>query len=158
MADAATSAGPKAEGGPSVQGLAQKINHLFDTVRRPDGSMYSNDEVATQVSNLNPEGSISGNYIWMLRNGQRDNPTKKHLESLASFFDVGPAYFFDDSKSQVIATELAVLKAIKDGGVERIAMRLNGLTPQSLDAVKAVIESLRTAEGLPPHPAEDQDT
>lgn len=79
-------------GGP----LAHKINYLFETVRRPDGKSYSNEEVAEAITELG-EATISGTYLWYLRRGDRDNPTKKHLEVLARFFGVSPAYFFDDA-------------------------------------------------------------
>lgn len=85
-------------GGP----LARKINHLFETVRRSDGKPYSNEEVAEAITELG-EATISGTYLWYLRRGDRDNPTKKHLEILARFFDVSPAYFFDDDRSRRIA-------------------------------------------------------
>ena len=135
--------------------LAQKINHLFDIIRRPDGTRYSNEEVAAALAQ-NAEGSkISGSYLWLLRRGDRDNPTIKHLEALASFFDVSPAYFFDDARSRAIAGELAVLRAIQDGNIERIAARLNGLSPRGIEAITKVIESVRAAEGLVPEPPDE---
>jgi transcriptional regulator with XRE-family HTH domain len=120
---------------------------LFDTVRRPDGTRYSNEEVAAAVSS-GDAGKISGSYLWLLRKGDRDNPTIKHLETLARFFDVSPAYFFDDVQSRAIANELAVLRALKDANVRRIAARLSGLSPGSIEAIAKVIESVRAAEGL----------
>jgi transcriptional regulator with XRE-family HTH domain len=135
--------------------LAQKINHLFDTIRRPDGSRHSNEEVAAALSTADG-GRISGSYLWLLRRGDRDNPTIKHLEALASFFDVSPAYFFDDAKSRAIASELALLRALKDANVERIALRLNGLSPRGIEAITKVIESVRAAEGLAPEPPEER--
>ena len=134
--------------------LAQKINHLFDTIRRPDGTRFSNEEVAAAIGKGEPS-KISGSYLWLLRKGDRDNPTIKHLEAIASFFDVSPAYFFDDAKSRAIASELALLRAIKDAGVQRIATRLHGLSPRSVEAIAQVIESIRAAEGLAPTPPED---
>ena len=131
--------------------LAEKINHLFATVRRPDGTRYSNEEVAAALGG----SAISGSYLWLLRKGDRDNPTIKHLEALASFFDVSPAYFFDDARSRAIASELALLRALRDANVERIATRLSGLSPRAIDAITKVIESVRAAEGLAPEPSDD---
>src|SRR5258705_2577713 len=138
--------------------LAQKINHLFEIVRRPDGTKYSNEEVAAALGHGVDGAKISGSYLWLLRGGDRNNPTIKHLEALATFFDVSPAYFFDDAKSRAIAGELAILRAIKDGNIERIATRLSGLSPRGIEAITKVIESVRAAEGLVPEPPDDRAT
>jgi transcriptional regulator with XRE-family HTH domain len=129
--------------------LAHKINYLFETVRRPDGKPYSNEEVAEAI-NRRGDATISGTYLWYLRRGDRDNPTKKHLEVIARFFDVSPAYFFDDSRSRAIARELAVLRRLADADVQRVAMRLDGLSTRSLHAVAELIDRVRELEGLPP--------
>jgi transcriptional regulator with XRE-family HTH domain len=134
--------------------LARKINHLFDSIRRPDGARYSNEEVAAALSTTDG-GKISGSYLWLLRRGDRDNPTIKHLDALATFFDVSPAYFFDDAKSRAIASELALLRALRSANVERIAVRLNGVSARGIEAITQVIESIRAAEGLSPQPPED---
>ncbi|MBO0883459.1 MAG: helix-turn-helix transcriptional regulator, partial [Mycobacterium sp.] len=75
--------------------VAQRLEHLFHTVRKPDGREYSNDEVAAGIHQDQGE-TISASYIWYLRTGQRDNPTFKHINALARFFGVPAAYFFDD--------------------------------------------------------------
>jgi len=138
---------------PAAWSLAQRIDHLFETVRRPDGTCHSNKEVAAAMGD---DGSkaISGSYLWLLRNGQRDNPTKRQLEALAKFFGVRPAYFFDDVSSQAIAQELALLRAMKKAGIQHIAARLSGLSPRGIDAITHIIEAVRAAEGLP-EPDED---
>jgi len=126
--------------------LAEKINHLFATVLRPDGKRYSNDDVAGTVT---ADGTqISNQYLSYLRRGERDNPTKKHLEALARFFSVSPAYFFDDVKSKAIAEELQLLRALADSGVKRVATRLGGLSPDSLRNIASIIEHVREIEGL----------
>jgi transcriptional regulator with XRE-family HTH domain len=151
---------PSAAGGPSTWTLAERINHLFDTIRRPDGSRHSNEEVAAAMRNDQSRAGakglpqISAQYLWLLRRGDRDNPTKRHLEALARFFDVSPAYFFDDEQSQAIASELALLKALREAGVQRLAARLTGLSPRTIDAITQIVESARAVEGLPgPEPS-----
>lgn len=62
----------------------------------------------------------------MLRKGQRDNPTKKHLELLASFFGVSPAYFFDEAAAERIEQQLDLLAAFRDGEILRLAARAAG--------------------------------
>jgi ESX-1-secreted protein regulator len=125
--------------------LADRINHLFETVLRPDGSRYSNDEVAATMGD-GPQ--ISGAYLSSLRRGVRDNPTKRHLEALAGFFSVSPAYFFDDAEFVAIAEELKLLRALADSGVKRVATRLGGLSPDSLRNIASIVERVREIEGL----------
>ncbi|HEU5111358.1 MAG TPA: XRE family transcriptional regulator [Micromonosporaceae bacterium] len=127
--------------------LAHKINYLFETVRRPDGKPYSNEEVAESI-NGRGETTISGTYLWYLRRGDRDNPTKQHLEVLARFFDVSPAFFFDDERSRRVARQ--TLPAAPPTEAQRVAVRLDGLSPRSLRTVGELIDRVRELEGLPP--------
>lgn len=126
--------------------LASKINYLFETVRRADGKPYSNEEVAEAITELG-EASISGTYLWYLRRGDRDNPTKKHLETLARFFDVSPAFFFDDARSRQIAMTGRASRTDEDA--RRVAALLCDLSPRSRRAVTDLIGRVRELEGLP---------
>ncbi|MFG2059410.1 helix-turn-helix domain-containing protein [Micromonospora sp. NPDC048930] len=139
--------------------LADKINNLFDTIRRPDGTPHSNEEVAAAMAKTGGTSTISATYLWLLRRGERDNPTKRHLEALAKFFDVSPAYFFDDAKSRAIADELAAVKLLSDARISRVATRLGGLSTKSLRHIADIVEHVRAIEGLdtPTSAAEDSD-
>ncbi len=128
--------------------LARKLNRLFETIHPASRGEYSPEEVARAISDAG-EGSISPAYIYMLRKGQRDNPTKRHLELLAGFFGVTPAYFFDDEAAQRIEEELELLAAFRDGGIRRLAARASGLSPRSLSGILRMIEAAREIEGLP---------
>lgn len=130
--------------------LAEKLEYLFRTVREPGRREYGNEEVAAAITR-DQDVTISASYIWYLRTGQRDNPTFKHLNALARFFGVPPAYFFDDDTGARVEAELAVLTAMKDAGVRDIALRAAGLSPRSLDAINDVISRVRELEGLRPY-------
>jgi hypothetical protein len=140
---------PAADDAPPDCSLARRINHLFESVRRPDGKPYSNEEVAEAI-NGRGDTTISGTYLWYLRRGDRDNPTKKHLEVLARFFDVSPAFFFDDERSRRIAVDSVPEPRPADSLAERVAVRLDGLSPRSLHTVAELIDRVRELEGLPP--------
>src|SRR5258708_7491318 len=84
--------------------LADKINKLFGQVRKPNGKPYSSAEVADWCQKRTGE-SFSRAYMSYLRKGQRTNPTQQHLAALAAFFDVSPAYFFDDQRSTHITAQ-----------------------------------------------------
>ncbi|UKY53226.1 helix-turn-helix domain-containing protein [Streptomyces inhibens] len=131
--------------------LAAKLNHLFETVIPAGRGPYSTEEVARAITT---DGvSISGSYIWLLRRGQRDNPTLRHLEGMARFFGVPPAYFFDDQVSAKVDADLTLLTALRDSQVQQVALRTAGLSPQTLSSISEVIERVRELEGLPRRPA-----
>ena len=125
--------------------MAEKLNHLFDAVHPAGQGPYSNEEVAAAIQEQGGP-TISGTYIWLLRKGQRDNPTKKHLEALANFFGVPPAYFFDDEMASHLGAELDLLAALRDASVRDIALRVAELSPDSLDAIRGMIEQVRQLE------------
>jgi len=129
--------------------FADRLNHLFAVVTKADGRAYSNEEVAAAI--LRDQGvTISASYLWYLRTGQRDNPTVRHLNALASFFGVPPAYFVDDTARKRGEAELAVAAAMRDAGVRTVALRANGLSAASLETIREVIDRVRQLEGLPP--------
>ncbi|WP_043779147.1 helix-turn-helix domain-containing protein [Amycolatopsis rifamycinica] len=128
--------------------LAAKIDHLFRTVRPRSGKEYSFEEVAEAIRG-GDGATISATYLWQLRKGVRDNPTRRHLEALARFFGVPPAYFFDESTATQVDAELALLAALRDASVRQIALRASGLSPKTLNAITQMVERAREIEGLP---------
>lgn len=127
--------------------LADKLNHLFRTVVAPGRGPYGSEEVAQAITAAGV--SISGSYIWLLRKGQRDNPTLRHLQALADFFGVPAAYFFDDKVAADVDADLGLLVALRDTGVQGVALRAAGLSSRSLDSISEVIDRVRELEGLP---------
>ena len=128
--------------------FADKLNYLFATIPSPTHKTYSNEDVAASINSAGSETTISATYVWMLRKGQRDNPTLKHVEALAKFFGVPPAYFFDDTVTQSVATEIKTIAALRDLDVERVALRAVGLSTRSLDSLVDIIDRIRELEGL----------
>ncbi|WP_035737106.1 helix-turn-helix domain-containing protein [Glycomyces arizonensis] len=124
--------------------FAFKLNQLFETISAPGGNAYTNDEVAGAIT----EGGtpISGSYIWMLRKGQRDNPTLRHIEALAHFFGIPVSYFFDDELGREVERDLKLLAALKDAEVRRIALRSADLNERSLHIVTDIIDRVRELE------------
>lgn len=130
---------------PVATTLAEKLERLFAAVHPAGRGPYSNEEVAAAIQDRGGP-TISGTYIWLLRKGQRDNPTKKHLEALATFFGVPPAYFFDDEVATQLAPQLNLLVALRDSSVRDIALRVAELSPDSLDAIRGMIEQVSQLE------------
>ena len=128
--------------------FAQKLDHLFRTVRPAGGGEHSYAEVAAGLARLGGP-SVTANYIRQLRTGGRDNPSKRHIEALADYFGVPPTYFFDDDLAERVNAELDLVASLRDSGVRRIALRSRGLSADSQRLVQAMIEQARKAEGLP---------
>lgn len=125
--------------------LAQKIDTLFQVVRRPNREQFSHEEVAKACREATGE-TFSATYLWQLRTGRRDNPTKRHLEALAQFFRVPVAYFFDDDQGTAIARELELLGALRDAGVRSVALRAVNLSPEGIDTISDMIDVLARRE------------
>ncbi|MGQ0576629.1 MAG: XRE family transcriptional regulator [Pseudonocardia sp.] len=120
-----------------ARSMADKLNTLFHTVA-PLGREYTNDEVARGCTQLG-HGTFSKTYVWQLRTGQRDNPTKRHLEAVAEFFGVPPSYFFDDAVAERVEGQLALATALRDEGVRDAALRMMSLDEANREAVSRII-------------------
>ena len=126
--------------------MADRLNHLFETVHPAGRGPYSNEEVARAIRAQG--GDISRAYLSYLRNGDRTNPTLLHLEALARFFGVPAAYLFDDAVASETDAQLEVAVALRNAGVRAVALRVAGLSPRGLHAVAAMIDQVRQLEGL----------
>jgi transcriptional regulator with XRE-family HTH domain len=135
-----------ADAGRHRRTLAEKVDHLFHEIRPARGE-YSNEHVANAIREAGGP-TISATYIWQLRKGIRDNPTKKHLEALSGFFGVPVSYFFDDTLAERVDAELGLLAALRDSSIRQIALRAQDLSPASRQAIAAMVEQARRVEGL----------
>lgn len=128
-----------------ARSLADKLDALFKAVR-PDKGEFSYEDVASALRQAGGR-TISATYVWQLRRGIRDNPTKKHLEALAQFFGVTPSYFFDEETARKIEAELDLLTAMHSASVRELALRSAELSPEGLDAVRAMVDQVARLEG-----------
>ncbi|WP_054536940.1 helix-turn-helix domain-containing protein [Herpetosiphon geysericola] len=71
--------------------LADLINELFDTHRKPNGDRYTNKEVSQAL-----DGAIDQSTLSLLRSGRNANPGRMILLHLCRFFEVSPSYFFPE--------------------------------------------------------------
>jgi transcriptional regulator with XRE-family HTH domain len=126
--------------------LAAKIDRLFRATH-PGGGEHGYTAVASAIRRRGGP-TISHTYLWQLRRGLRDNPTKQHLEALADFFGVPPSYFFDDAAGPWTEADLELRAASRDGRVRRLALLAHGLSARSLDALADMAELARRAERL----------
>lgn len=129
--------------------LSERLNRLFDVVHPPDRGPYSNAEVAVLMEKRGLD-KITATYLWMLRTGRRDNPTKRHLEALASFFGVPTAYWFDDHVAETTAQELELVRLMRDSKIKNVLLRLSDVSADGKEAVLNLVDGVRKMEGLPP--------
>ncbi len=133
--------------------LADKLNHLFDAVRGPGNRPYSNHQVAAAINQRSAaQGgpTIDHSYIAKLRSGGRAKPSFEIIEALATFFGVKVDYFSDEEAARRIDAQLALVAALRDSGVQDIALRASGLSAEGLSTITAIIDQVRKLEGLPP--------
>jgi transcriptional regulator with XRE-family HTH domain len=137
----------------SPKGLfAERLDHLFRTVHPKDRGPYTPAEVADAINEAADDRVVSGTYLWLLRTGERDNPTMKHIIAIARFFGVSPTYFFPDDAMQQNAVPAELTAALSDDKVREMALRAAGLSDRSLRAITDMISSARAVEGLPEDP------
>lgn len=132
--------------------FGERLNRLFAMVHPPGRGPYTNQEVARLLRERGGPG-LSHVYLWQLRTGQRDNPTRRHLQVLADFFGVPVAYFFDAETAAKVGTELELIRELRERGVQRVAFRMVGLSPQGIEEILAVIDRVCEQEGLTAEPA-----
>lgn len=132
--------------------FAQKLDHLFRSVHPRDRGEFSYREVAKAIEER--EGPvISASYLHQLRTGRKDNPTKRHIEVLATFFGVPPAYFFDDGLAEKVDAQLELLTSMRRASVRNIALRADPLSDESLRVIAEMVNRARQLEGVKDRPA-----
>lgn len=128
--------------------LAEQLRHLFATIPRPGGGgIWTNEEAAGAIAATGVP--ISAAYLSQLRTGKRVNPSALHLSAIARLFEVPMDYFFDPVVAAKIDADLRLLTAVRDAGVQTIALRAHGISEQSLSGVAAMIEHIRRLEQVP---------
>ncbi len=129
---------------PARLSFAEKLEHLFATVHPRGRRPYSMDEVAAGIAEQGGE-PVSASYLWMLRRGQRDNPTIKAVEAIAKFFGVPTAYFFDDQVTGEMDKQLELLAKLRDAGLESFGLRSSELSPEGRAAIGKIIDTASKA-------------
>ncbi|MEW2434695.1 helix-turn-helix transcriptional regulator [Streptomyces caniferus] len=139
--------------------LAERLSHLFANMH-PPGAPYTNAFVAEEISGGDEEYGevkVTEQYLSMLRNGRRTNPSPELLRALAKFFAVPVGYLLGDlSQPQAarVEEEVRFLAAMRDQRVRAIALRSVGLPPEVQDSLTTIISQFRQQMNLPADPPE----
>ncbi|WP_424890880.1 helix-turn-helix domain-containing protein [Streptomyces sp. XH2] len=136
--------------------LAARLNYLFANMH-PPGAPYTNSHVADEITNGEEYGEtgLTEQYLSMLRNGRRANPSPDVLRALARFFAVPVGYLMGDlsaSQAERVEEEVRFLVAMRDQRVRAIALRSVGLPPEVQDSLTTIISQFRQQMNLPSDP------
>lgn len=131
---------------PKLSSFAEKLDYLFKHMHPRGRGEYSYREVAGGIERAGGP-TISPTYLMYLRKGERTNPSLHHLEAIATFFGVSPAYFLDDEAAERVAQEVRLLAALRDAGVRQVALRASELSTEGLAAITRMVEEVHRREG-----------
>jgi transcriptional regulator with XRE-family HTH domain len=93
----------------------------------------------------------SSAYLWRIRNDKpgAQKPGFEIIEALAEFFGVPTDYFSSNRPmTQEFEQDLKLAAALRQAGVQRIALRSKDLNEEGRKAVLEVIKHIRRAQGL----------
>jgi transcriptional regulator with XRE-family HTH domain len=142
--------GERPEGADDIGVIAKRIEHLFATIYPKSlGRPYTLREAVEKINADAGENLISVAYLSQLRNGDKRHPAFNKLAGVAKLFGVSTDYFLDDETASRTDQQLAVVAAMREQGVEHLALRAQGLSANSLQAILTMIDSARKLEGLP---------
>lgn len=137
--------------------FGERLDHLIKTVHPAGRGPLTNAEIAREVTRRGH--TVSQSYITHLRRGTRGTSgvAGQLVLIFADMFGVKPNYFYDDIVATETDSQLELIAAVRDAGVERIATRSIGLSAEGLDAVEGLIEHLRKIEGMRSSRAQQRD-
>ncbi|MEV0275728.1 hypothetical protein AB0I22_05000 [Streptomyces sp. NPDC050610] len=143
-------------GRPILRKLDQRLNELIAALYPEERKRPGYARLAKEISEQTG-GAISGTYLWELATGRKRNVTLEQLDVLAEFFGVPPGYFLDDEVAERVNAQLALAAALRDTRVRNLALRAEGLSPASLDALLTMVNEARKFQNLstdedPDHP------
>jgi len=111
------------------QTIAEKLERLFEEVRKPDGSPYTQTEVIEGT-----RGVLTRVYLWKLRTGRAQNPGYQIIQAISEFFGVDPSYFFEGE------TPLPEKPSPEGKYLEEIATRSSMLDENGREAILGMID------------------
>lgn len=138
--------------------LAEKINHLLDRLFPDKSSRPGYAKLAGQIREQTGK-PMSATYLWELASGRKRNLTQDTLVTLAEYFGVPAEYFLDDVVASRVDAQLDLAIALRNQKVRSIALRAEGLSDDTLDALLAMVNEARRIERLTDSPDRlpDQD-
>ncbi|MFE2183784.1 hypothetical protein [Streptomyces sp. NPDC059455] len=138
---------PRDTSRPLLHDLDEQLGSLI-TALYPDERKRPGYARLARLIRESTGGTISATYLWELATGRKRNVTLEQLAVLAEFFGVPLEYFINDEVSRRVNTQLALAVALRDIRVRKLALRAEGLSSASLDALLAIVNEARRVENL----------
>ncbi|MEV0227369.1 hypothetical protein [Streptomyces sp. NPDC050704] len=137
---------------PSNRQLAGKISarltHLIATLYPDERTRPGYARLAKEIREVTG-GALSSTYLWELTTGRKHNVTVEQLGVLADYFGVPPEYFFNEEVALRVNAQLQLATALRDAKVRTLALRAEGLSGETLDALLAMVDQARKLHRLP---------
>ncbi|MFI6051137.1 hypothetical protein ACIBCO_13745 [Streptomyces violascens] len=141
-------------GRPLLRKLDQRLNDLIAALYPDERKRPGYAKLAAEIRQTTG-GAISGTYLWELATGKKRNVTLEQLDVLAEFFGVPPEYFLNEEVAYRVNAQLKLATALRDARVRNLALRADGLSTESLDALLAMVGEARKLQQLSPVVDED---
>jgi transcriptional regulator with XRE-family HTH domain len=127
--------------------FAERLITARETIRRPDGRMYTLEEIAEGVRTHTGD-TCSKQYIGDLLSGKYTAPTRTKIEGLAHFFGLPPGYFFNDELSARMQEDLKLGAALREAGVRGLAARMLEVDPEKRELLMKMLNEIQQREGV----------
>ncbi|MBZ4322002.1 hypothetical protein [Streptomyces huiliensis] len=132
---------------PRLHDLGERLCSLITALYPDERKRPGYARLATMIRE-STGGTISATYLWELATGRKRNVTLEQLSVLAEFFGVPLEYFINDEVSRRVNAQLALAAALRDTKVRNLALRAEGLSSASLDALLIIVNEARRVENL----------
>lgn len=130
--------------------FAEKLDHLFKTFTKSSGEEHDPAEIQAATQQAAERGilekPVTSSYIWRLRAGTAANPTYHIIKALAWFFKIDAGYFFRDEDDEAFDLEGARADQRQELA-QSIAMRARDLGPDGMEALHAMLLSIKQVRG-----------
>ncbi|MFE4874820.1 hypothetical protein [Streptomyces sp. NPDC056682] len=144
-------------GRPLLRKLDQRLSELIAALYPDERKRPGYAKLAAEIRQTTG-GPISGTYLWELATGKKRNVTLEQLDVLAEFFGVPPEYFLNEEVADRVNAQLKLATALRDARVRNLALRADGLSTESLDALLAMVSEARKLQQLSPVVDEKPDS
>lgn len=115
--------------------IAEQVDTLFKTKKKPNNREYSYGEVARAL-----DGDLEASYIAKLRRGEIKSPGRDKLLALCRFFRVKADYFFQELEELPAVPEPPDVEPKRQ---LRVALRSLGIPEKQQELVENLIDTLR---------------
>ncbi|WP_086822477.1 hypothetical protein [Streptomyces sp. NRRL B-24572] len=133
---------------PDEDSFAERLDFLC--TNDPRGP-FTNPQVVRMLGELGMPAP-SSTYIWQLRTGRSDNPTKKTMDALADLFGVPRDYWASDTTTAAVNAMIVRLNGLKATGAtpEQLHQQLRNFTKRMGQGVnpETMVEQLETLARL----------